>query len=160
MARTWPSFTTRDLGDSPEDDIEMLRRWELYNTEMQAIIAAGGVHQDADGWWIDDATGDLIGPDPELERPRTDEELAQAMPFAEACPELAASILRERPDLAEAMERTREAGARAAAGGEPAAAGVDPAGRGRAGQAQGDRAGVADAGERDPAQGGRLRPIL
>jgi uncharacterized protein (DUF4415 family) len=108
MARVWPSFVTRDLGDSPEDDAEMLRRWERYNTEMQAIIAAGGVHQDADGWWIDDATGDLIGPDPELERPRTDEELAQARPFAEACPDLAASMLRERPELAEVMERTRK----------------------------------------------------
>ena len=60
------------LGESPEDDAEMLRRWERYSSEMQAIIAAGGVHQDADGWWIDDATGDLIGPDPKLERPRTD----------------------------------------------------------------------------------------
>jgi uncharacterized protein (DUF4415 family) len=110
MARTWPSFATHDLGDGPEDDAEMLRRWELYNTEMQAIIAAGGVHQDADGWWIDDATGDLIGPDPELERPRTDEELAQARPFVEACPDLAASIMRERPDLAETMERARRRG--------------------------------------------------
>jgi uncharacterized protein (DUF4415 family) len=108
MARTWPSFTTRDLGDSPEDDTEMLRRWELYNTEMQAIIAAGGVHQDADGWWIDDATGDLIGPDPELERPRTEEELAQAKPFVDAHPDLAASILRDHPELAEVMERTRK----------------------------------------------------
>ena len=86
MARIWPSFTTRDLGDSPEDDAEMARRWERYNTEMQAIIAAGGVHQDVDGWWIDDATGDLIGPDPEVERPQTDEELAQALPFSEAVP--------------------------------------------------------------------------
>jgi uncharacterized protein (DUF4415 family) len=108
MARTWPSFTTRDLGDSPEDDAEMLRRWEVYNTEMQAIIAAGGVHQDADGWWIDDATGDLIGPDPELERPCTGEELAAARPFSEAHPELAASILRERPDLAEPMREHAE----------------------------------------------------
>ena len=109
MAKIWPSFTTRDLGDSPEDDAEMARRWERYNTEMQAIIAAGGVHQDVDGWWIDDATGDLIGPDPEVERPQTDEELAQALPFSEACPELAASILRERPDLAEPMRRSAEA---------------------------------------------------
>ena len=107
MARTWPSFMTRDLGDSPEDDAEMLRRWERYNDEMQAIIAAGGAHQDADGWWIDDATGDLIGPDPELERPLTDEELARTQPFAEACPELAESILRERPDLAGVMKRPR-----------------------------------------------------
>jgi uncharacterized protein (DUF4415 family) len=86
----------------------MLRRWELYNVEMQAIIAGGGVHQDADGWWIDDATGDLIGPDPELERPLTDEELARARPFAPACPGLATAILGERPDLAEAMEGARK----------------------------------------------------
>lgn len=75
--RKWPSFVTRDLGDSAEDDAEMLRRWEAYNKEMQALIAAGGVHQDEDGWWVDDATGELIGPDPEDERPRTDEELKQ-----------------------------------------------------------------------------------
>ena len=109
MARTWPIFTTRDLGDSPEDDAEMARRWERYNTEMQAIIAAGGVHQDADGWWIDDATSDLIGPDPEMERPLTDEEMANAVPFSEAHPELAASIVRERPELAESMRRSAEA---------------------------------------------------
>ena len=48
-------------------------------------------------------------PDPELERPRTDEELAQARPFVEADPELAASILRDRPDLGEAMERAQKA---------------------------------------------------
>lgn len=75
--RKWPSFVTRDLGDSVEDDAEMLRRWEAYNKEMRALIAAGGVHQDEDGWWVDDATGELIGPDPEDERPRTDEELKQ-----------------------------------------------------------------------------------
>lgn len=109
MARNWPSFVTRDLGDSTEDDAEMVRRWEVYNGEMQAIIAAGGVHRDADGWWIDDATGDLIGPDPEIERPLTEAEMANALPFDEACPELAASILRQRPDLAEPMRRSAEA---------------------------------------------------
>ncbi|WP_371346094.1 BrnA antitoxin family protein [Ancylobacter sp. IITR112] len=74
----------------------MMRRWEAYNTEMQAIIAAGGARQDADGWWIDTMTGELIGPDPETERPRTDEELAQARPLAEALPELAETIRRGR----------------------------------------------------------------
>jgi uncharacterized protein (DUF4415 family) len=39
----------------------------------------------------------------------TDEELANARPFSEAHPELAASILRERPDLAEPMRRHAEA---------------------------------------------------
>jgi hypothetical protein len=111
MARTWPSFITRDLGESPEDDAEMLRRWERDSSEMQAIVAAGCVHQDADGWWIDDATGDLIGPDPEVERLHTDEELvAQMRPFVEAQPEIAASILRDRPDLARAIERARPRG--------------------------------------------------
>ena len=94
--KKWPSFETRDLGDSAEDDAEMLRRWQVYHREMQALIAAGGVHQDADGWWVDDATGDLIGPDPEDERPRTDAELAQARPFDTALPELAESIKRGR----------------------------------------------------------------
>ena len=109
MARTWPSFATWELGDSPEDDAELQRRWEVYNAEMQAIIAAGGVHQDADGWWVDDASGDLIGPDPELERPLTDEELGGALPFGEGCPDLAASIVRQRPELAEPMQRTAAA---------------------------------------------------
>jgi hypothetical protein len=46
--------------------------------------AAGGVHRDADGWWVEDATGELIGPDPELERPRRADELAAMRPLAEA----------------------------------------------------------------------------
>jgi hypothetical protein len=48
---------------------ELQRRWEKFDREMRAIIAAGGVHQDADGWWVDDATGELIGPDSSIERP-------------------------------------------------------------------------------------------
>lgn len=52
-------------------------------------------------------TGELIGPDPEIERPATEEELAQALPFVDARPELAAGVLRERPDLAGPMEETR-----------------------------------------------------
>lgn len=69
MTRRWPSFKTADLGDTPEDDAEMERRWQVYDREMKALIAAGGVHQDEDGWWVDDATGELIGPDPDIERP-------------------------------------------------------------------------------------------
>ena len=38
----------------------------------------------------------------------TDEELANPMSFEEAAPELAASVRRERPDLAETMRRTIE----------------------------------------------------
>ena len=75
---------------------EMQRRWEVYNGEMQVLIAAGAVHQDEDGWWIDDATGELIGPDPDIERPRTAAELAKAKPFAEVFPDLAESIKRGR----------------------------------------------------------------
>jgi uncharacterized protein (DUF4415 family) len=96
MAKTWPRFITKDLGDTPEDDAEMRRRWEAYERDMKVLIAAGGVHQDADGWWIDDATGELIGPDPELERPRTDAELARARRFDDALPVLAANIKRSR----------------------------------------------------------------
>lgn len=90
MTKVWPSFVTRDLG--PDDDAEMLRRWQVYDREMRALIAAGGVHQDEDGWWVDDATGELIGPDPEIERPWTEGEPAQkGVPFAEAFPDLAAN---------------------------------------------------------------------
>ncbi|SCM75613.1 conserved hypothetical protein [uncultured Pleomorphomonas sp.] len=96
MQKKWPSFSTRDLGDSPEDDAEMRRRWEAYDREMKALIATGGVHQDGDGWWVDNATGELIGPDPEIERPLTDAELAKMVPLSEALPELAASIKRAR----------------------------------------------------------------
>ncbi|TCP83485.1 uncharacterized protein (DUF4415 family) [Rhizobium sp. PP-CC-2G-626] len=90
MTKTWPSFVTKDLGEN--DDAEMLRRWQVYNDQMQAIIRAGGVHQDADGWWIDDATGELIGPDPDIERPLQPDEGKTAKPFREVFPDLAASI--------------------------------------------------------------------
>jgi hypothetical protein len=67
----WPIFETKDLGPSDANDAEMQRRWDVYNQEMQAIIAGGTAHQDADGWWVDTASGALIGPDPEIERPRS-----------------------------------------------------------------------------------------
>jgi uncharacterized protein (DUF4415 family) len=86
MAKKWPSFITKDLPDTDEGDAEMQRRWEAYDREMKAIIAAGGVHQDEDGWWVDDATGELIGPDPEIERPLTDEEIAKLRPAKEVLP--------------------------------------------------------------------------
>jgi uncharacterized protein (DUF4415 family) len=94
--KRWPSFETWDIQDLPEFDQLMQSRWEAYDREMRALIAKGGVHQDSDGWWVDDASGELIGPDPEIERPLTDEELASAKPFAEVFPELAASIKRSR----------------------------------------------------------------
>lgn len=96
MTGKWPQFVTEDLGNGPEDDAEMQRRWEQYDREMKALIAAGGVHQDEDGWWVDDASGELIGPDPEIERPRTEEELAQFRPFGEIFPDQAESIRRSR----------------------------------------------------------------
>lgn len=78
MSKTWPRFVTKDLGDTPEDDAELHRRWLAYDTQMKTLIAAGGVHQDQDGWWVESASGELIGPDPEIERPRTEAELARA----------------------------------------------------------------------------------
>ena len=70
MTGKWPSFVTKDLG--PDDDAEMMRRWEIYDQEMNAVIKAGTAHQDEDGWWVDNATGELIGPDPDIERPLSD----------------------------------------------------------------------------------------
>ena len=96
MASKWPEFVTKDLPRTAEGDAEMQRRWETYDREMKALIAAGGVHQDEDGWWIDDATGALIGPDPEIERPSTDDDLKDAKPFRKVFPDLAASIDREK----------------------------------------------------------------
>ena len=96
MPRTWPAFVTRDLGDSPADMAEMDRRWAVYAQEMAAVIAQGGVHLDGDGWWVDDATGELIGPDPAMERPLDEQELAGARPFAAALPALADAIRRGR----------------------------------------------------------------
>ncbi|WP_245586732.1 hypothetical protein [Pleomorphomonas oryzae] len=94
--KKWPSFVTKDLGDSPADDAEMTRRWQVYDREMKALIAAGGVHQDDDGWWVHTATGELIGPDPDIERPMTSEELAKAVPLAMTLPELAEHLKRGR----------------------------------------------------------------
>ena len=87
MTKNWPSFITIDLGMIEADDAEMLRRWENYDREMKVIIASGIAHQDEDGWWVETATGALIGPDPDI---------AHRMTFAEALPELAASIRRTR----------------------------------------------------------------
>jgi hypothetical protein len=91
MTKVWPSFVTKDLG--PDDDAEMFRRWQVYDREMRALIAAGGVHQDEDGWWFDDATGEVIGPDPEIERPMMKgDSIPEPINFAEAFPEWAASL--------------------------------------------------------------------
>lgn len=137
MTEKWPSFVTIDLGDSPGDDAEILRRWKEYDRRMKALIAAGGVHQDAEGWWVEDATGELIGPDPELERPRTEDELARFRPFEEALPDLHASIQRARPPALRKSE----------------APGNDPPRRRCSGEVQGDRKGLAGAHQRGAEEG-------
>jgi uncharacterized protein (DUF4415 family) len=96
MTSKWPEFVTRDLGDSDEDATEMDRRWQEYDRRMKALVAAGGVHRDEDGWWVDDATGELIGPDPEDVRPLMTQELARMKPLKEALPELYEGIQRSR----------------------------------------------------------------
>lgn len=95
MTRQWPSFATHDLGETDEDFAELVRRWQAYDREMKALIAAGGVHQDADGWWVDDATGELIGPDPELERPLARGEADDLEGFEDVFPDLATSAKAE-----------------------------------------------------------------
>ena len=101
MNNRWPEYVTKDLGDTTADDLERVRRWEQYDREMRALIAKGGVEQDKEGWWVDIASGELIGPDPEIERPLTDDEVAQLRPFSEVFPDLAESINRGpgRPPL-------------------------------------------------------------
>lgn len=94
MTEIWPSFVTKDLKDS--DEAEWLRRWNAYDRDMRALIATGRFHQDEDGWWVETSTGKLVGPDPEIERPRTDEELRGMRPLKVALPELHAAIRRAR----------------------------------------------------------------
>lgn len=96
MTSKWPQFITKDLTDSEEDAAELQRRWEVYDREMKALIAAGTVHRDEDGWWVDDATGELIGPDPEIERPLTAEDFSRMRPLKQALPDLYESIQRSR----------------------------------------------------------------
>jgi uncharacterized protein (DUF4415 family) len=93
MNKPFPSFKTVDIGlDSEEYEV----RWKKYRDELQALIDAGTVHQDEDGWWVDNATGELIGEDPHDVRPLTDEDFAAMRPFAEVFPEAAEEIRRKR----------------------------------------------------------------
>lgn len=94
MANKWPQFVTADLGNSAADDLEMERRWFVYRDEMRALIAAGGVRQDEDGWWIDEASGELIGPDPDIESPFPIKGTVKS--FAEAFPDQAEAIKKGR----------------------------------------------------------------
>lgn len=93
MTGKWPSFVTKDLG--PDDDAEMMRRWEIYDREMQAIIKAGTARQDEDGWWVDNATGELIGPDPDIERPLSDRDIDR-MKRADPLPEIIDALHKRR----------------------------------------------------------------
>lgn len=109
MIEKWPSFETKDLDlESDEGSAELDRRWEIYNREMQDLIASGAVHQDEDGWWVDNATGALIGEDPEDVRPLTDEELARMRPFKEVFPDLYASIQRTKAGRPPLGDKTKQ----------------------------------------------------
>lgn len=71
----WPAFITHDLGDTEQDEQERILRWETYRKDMDALIATGDYEKDADGWWFHLQTGQLVGPDPEIERPLRDQEV-------------------------------------------------------------------------------------
>lgn len=88
MTRKWPRFITKDLGDSEADAVEMQRRWQVYDREMKALVAKGGAHKDKDGWWVETAAGELIGPDPEIERLLDPEDLAAMKPLKAVHPDL------------------------------------------------------------------------
>jgi hypothetical protein len=95
--RPWSSFETIGLDlDTDEGNAELIRRWEKYDQEMKTLIATGTIHQDEYGWWLDNATGELIGPDPSIERPLMEGDAVEARPFSEAYPELYASIQRTK----------------------------------------------------------------
>ncbi len=92
MTSKWPEFMTADLSDSEADNAELLRRWHAYDHAMKELVAKGGIHMDADGWWVETATGDMIGPDPEIEKPLELRDGIKAKPFREAFPDLAKNI--------------------------------------------------------------------
>lgn len=94
MTKKWPVFVTKDL--SIDDAAEWDRRWKAYDREMRALIATGKFHQDDDGWWVETATGELVGPDPEIERPLSAADTRKARPLKVALPELYESIQRSR----------------------------------------------------------------
>ena len=68
------------------------------------------ISRDRDGWIIDTGTGALIGPDPQIERELTDEELARSRPIGRpALPptERRAQItMRWSPETIEALKAT------------------------------------------------------
>lgn len=95
MTSKWPEFITADLGHSEADNATLIFRWHEYNRAMKELIAKGGVHMDADGWWVETVTGDMIGPDPDIEKPLELRDDTKAKPFGDAFPDLAKNIDRE-----------------------------------------------------------------
>lgn len=109
MTKPWPKFVTKDLGESDKDMREMDRRWHQYDKEMRALISKGGLHLDEDSWWVHTETGELVGPDPDIERPLTEAEL-RVMPVRRGRPPIPEKLRKRRvnltlaPDVIEALK--------------------------------------------------------
>jgi len=87
--------------ESIEDLDEIERQWAANGAKVLARVAQGGCRLDDEGWWVETSTGKLIGIDPQTDRPilseaETEEWRNNARPFSEACPELYASIQRDK----------------------------------------------------------------
>jgi hypothetical protein len=81
------------------------RKWAADGAKVLARVAQGDCHLDDEGWWIETSTGKIIGIDPQTERPILSEAEAEewrrnARPFSEACPELYASIQKNKASRA------------------------------------------------------------
>ncbi len=75
----------------------MFRRWQVYEREMRALIATGRFHEDSDGWWVETETGELVGPDPEIERPMMEgDEEVTPITIDEALPPAFVAEIRKR----------------------------------------------------------------
>lgn len=80
---------------------EVDRQWATDGAKVLARVAQGDCHLDNEGWWVETSTGNLIGIDPQTDRPILSEAEAEqwrknAKPFSEACSELHASIQRDK----------------------------------------------------------------
>ena len=87
----------RPKPNKPYELDEVDRQWGADGAKVLARVAQGDCHLDNEGWWVETSTGNLIGIDPQTDRPLlSDKEAEQwrrnARPFSEACPELHASI--------------------------------------------------------------------
>jgi uncharacterized protein (DUF4415 family) len=58
-------------------DLERRRADNLAEKVNRAIASGRQMHLDDDGWYVDDTTGELIGPDPRMERPLTEKDRAR-----------------------------------------------------------------------------------